>query len=74
VLDADPLADIRNTTRIDSVLVRGRLITAEERRRMLAQVAAAAQAPSTMASSATRLLPGCGCHGLRVGRLPAHRP
>ncbi|MFI1970160.1 amidohydrolase family protein [Streptomyces cinnamoneus] len=44
VLDADPLHDIRNTLRIDSVLTRGRLIDAAERRRLLAEVAEAAAA------------------------------
>ncbi|WP_192809988.1 amidohydrolase family protein [Actinomadura rudentiformis] len=45
VLDADPLADIRNTTRIHAVLTRGRLITAEHRARMLADIARAAAEP-----------------------------
>lgn len=35
VLDANPLEDIRNTTRIHSVVVRGRFISAEERRELL---------------------------------------
>ncbi|NMO20441.1 amidohydrolase family protein [Pyxidicoccus fallax] len=35
VLDANPLDDIRNTTRIHSVVVRGRYISEEERRNML---------------------------------------
>jgi hypothetical protein len=35
VLTADPLQDIRNVGRIDSVVLRGRLIDAEERQRML---------------------------------------
>jgi imidazolonepropionase-like amidohydrolase len=42
VLDADPLADIRNTTRIHTVVTRGRVITAARRARMLADIAAAA--------------------------------
>ncbi len=42
VLDADPLADIANTTRIVSVVHRGRVIDSAERVRILEQVAAAA--------------------------------
>jgi len=42
VLDADPLADIRNTTRVHAVLTRGRIITAEQRTRLLTDIAAAA--------------------------------
>jgi imidazolonepropionase-like amidohydrolase len=45
VLDADPMADIRNTTRIHTVLTRGRVISPEQRTRMLADVAAAAAEP-----------------------------
>ncbi|MEU0553802.1 amidohydrolase family protein [Dactylosporangium sp. NPDC006015] len=43
VLDADPLADIRNTRRIHAVVVRGELITPERRDAMLEAVAAAAR-------------------------------
>jgi imidazolonepropionase-like amidohydrolase len=35
LLDADPLRDIRNTTRIFAVVARGRLIDAAERERLL---------------------------------------
>ncbi|WP_017587689.1 amidohydrolase family protein [Nocardiopsis ganjiahuensis] len=42
VLDADPLADIRNTTRIHSVVTRGRHIGPEERTALLAEVEKAA--------------------------------
>jgi hypothetical protein len=45
VLDADPLRDIRNTTRIDGLVVRGRYIGRAERRRMLDDVLAAAREP-----------------------------
>ncbi|WP_257454181.1 amidohydrolase family protein [Archangium lipolyticum] len=38
VLDANPLEDIRNTTRIHSVVVRGRYISAEERRELLSDL------------------------------------
>ncbi|ATB41396.1 hypothetical protein CYFUS_006862 [Cystobacter fuscus] len=38
VLDANPLDDIRNTTRIHSVVVRGRFISAEERREFLSDL------------------------------------
>ncbi|MEV4622613.1 amidohydrolase family protein [Asanoa sp. NPDC049573] len=44
LLDADPLRDIRNTTRINSVVVRGRVIGPTERQRMLADVKRAATA------------------------------
>ncbi|QXJ21217.1 amidohydrolase family protein [Actinomadura graeca] len=59
VLDADPLADIGNTTRIHAVVAGGRLITAEHRRRMLADVEKAAAAPRE-GLRAARV--GCGCH------------
>ncbi|GAB2612127.1 amidohydrolase family protein [Kribbella endophytica] len=45
VLDADPLTDIRNTRRIHTVVTRGRVISPQARRRMLANVEAAVQAP-----------------------------
>ena len=41
LLDADPLADIRNTKRIYGVVVRGRFLDREELNRMLAEVEAA---------------------------------
>ncbi|MET8335910.1 amidohydrolase family protein [Streptosporangium canum] len=44
VLDADPLADIRNTTRIHTVVTRGRVISVEQRARMLAAIESAAAA------------------------------
>jgi imidazolonepropionase-like amidohydrolase len=43
LLDADPLADIRNTAKIDAVVVRGELIDAAGRRRLLDEVAGAAR-------------------------------
>ncbi|GAA0461726.1 amidohydrolase [Paractinoplanes deccanensis] len=49
LLDADPLHDIRNTTRIHSVVVRGRLIGPTERAQMLADIRAAAQQPKAAA-------------------------
>ncbi len=42
VLDADPLRDIRNTTRIDTVLTCGRVLTKPDRERMLSEVERAA--------------------------------
>ena len=42
VLDADPLADIRNTKKINAVLLRGKLITAQERTKIFADVEKAA--------------------------------
>ncbi|MER7753743.1 amidohydrolase family protein [Kitasatospora sp. NPDC097643] len=53
VLDADPLADIRNTTRIHTVLVRGHRIGPEQRARMLADVATAAAEPTEAGPSGT---------------------
>ncbi|MEV0385057.1 hypothetical protein [Nonomuraea sp. NPDC050643] len=58
VLDADPLADTRE---IHAVVTRGRLITREERERILADVEAAAQDPQ---AAATTPLPVCACHGV----------
>ncbi|WP_344140621.1 amidohydrolase family protein [Luedemannella flava] len=63
VLDADPLADITNTTRIHAVVARGRHITSADRERMLADVRAAAESPSpTTLAAATA---GCACHAPR---------
>jgi imidazolonepropionase-like amidohydrolase len=56
VLDADPLADIRNTRRVHAVVVRGTLIDADRRERMLSDVEAAA---ATGVLSAR--LAGCAC-------------
>lgn len=42
LLDADPLADIANTQKIDSVIVGGRLIAKSELQKMMAEVEAAA--------------------------------
>ncbi|MEV0281559.1 amidohydrolase family protein [Streptomyces sp. NPDC050610] len=60
VLDADPLHDIRNTRKIDSVVLRGRLIDAAERRRLLTTVEKAA-ADSTPPTNGTAVTGGCGC-------------
>ncbi|MEV6843646.1 amidohydrolase family protein [Actinoplanes sp. NPDC051411] len=62
LLDADPLHDIRNTTRINSVFVRGRLIGPEARARMLADVEAAARQPKPPAAAPVAYR-GCPCHG-----------
>ena len=61
VLDADPLTDIRNSRRINTVVTRGRVISPAQRRRMLADVEAAVQQPATAATIATG---GC-CGGGR---------
>ncbi len=42
LLDADPRVDITNISRIEAVVVRGRLVTAAERASLLAAVARAA--------------------------------
>ncbi|NUU22003.1 MAG: amidohydrolase family protein [Streptomycetaceae bacterium] len=60
ILDADPLADIRNTQRIDSVVTRGRLITRAQRLQLLADVEKAAQEPATRAAF-PHMFAACGC-------------
>lgn len=56
LLDADPLRDIRNTTRIHSLVVRGRYVSPAERQRMLDDVLTAAQ-ETTMTAAPAR----CAC-------------
>ncbi|RDD85258.1 amidohydrolase family protein [Streptomyces parvulus] len=56
VLDADPLTDIRNTARIHAVVVRGTLISAARRERMLSDVEGAAASGKLPAR-----LVGCAC-------------
>jgi hypothetical protein len=63
LLDADPLQDIRNTTRIDSVFVRGVPIGPARRRRMLADIEAAANRPKP-ATAAPVAYRGCPCHAM----------
>jgi adenine deaminase len=62
LLDADPLHDIRNTTRIDSVFVRGDHIGPERRRQLLADIEDAAKRPKP-AAPAPVTFRGCPCHG-----------
>jgi hypothetical protein len=62
LLDADPLHDIRNTTRIDSVFVRGTHIGPAQRTQILADIEAAAQRPKP-AGAAPVAFHGCPCHG-----------
>lgn len=58
VLDADPLHDIANTTRLSGVVVRGRYIDQAERLRILAEVErVAATMPADLPVAA-----GCPCH------------
>ncbi|WP_250029505.1 amidohydrolase family protein [Paractinoplanes maris] len=64
LLDANPLRDIRNTTRINSVFVRGRLIDPARRRAMLADIESAAEQPKP-AGTAPIAYRGCACHGPR---------
>lgn len=59
VLDADPLNDIRNTRRIHSVVTRGRVISPQARRRMLADVETAVRNPASAAAIAPS-----GCCGM----------
>ena len=60
LLDADPLHDIRNTTRINSVFVRGELINPARRHRMLAELEARAQQPKPPAATPA-VFRGCPC-------------
>jgi imidazolonepropionase-like amidohydrolase len=46
LLDADPLADIKNTRRVDAVVVNGKYLSNAQLREMLAGVAASAAARS----------------------------
>lgn len=59
VLDQNPLADIRNTTKIHAVVVRGQLIDSAKHQRLLADVEAAAAEPETTQPAAAL---GCICH------------
>jgi imidazolonepropionase-like amidohydrolase len=61
VLDANPLADITNTQKIHAIVVRGRLITGEQRARILADVETAAATTSPAAAADARKLT-CACH------------
>ncbi|MEJ3748438.1 amidohydrolase family protein [Actinomycetes bacterium KLBMP 9797] len=70
LLDADPLRDITNTTRINSVFVRGHLIDPAARQRMLAEIEAAARG---MAPTGVMPAAGCACHG-GAARLPSSGP
>ncbi|GAB3835701.1 amidohydrolase family protein [Dactylosporangium cerinum] len=69
LLDADPLSDIANTTRIDSVFVRGHLIDAPARRRMLADIEATVRAATP--TGAVPASAACACHGAPA-RQPRH--
>jgi len=60
VLDADPIADIRNTQRIDAVVVGGRLITAAQRQQLLDGAAKTANPPGAPAAAVAPRA-GCGC-------------
>ncbi|SNY47140.1 amidohydrolase family protein [Paractinoplanes atraurantiacus] len=57
LLGADPLHDIRNTTRIDSVVVRGELLDPSRRRQMLAAVETEVSRPRPAAAAAYRACP-----------------
>jgi imidazolonepropionase-like amidohydrolase len=63
LLDADPLADIGNTTRIDSVFVRGVLLDPATRQRILAEIETAVR--NRPATGAAPAVAGCACHGAR---------
>jgi imidazolonepropionase-like amidohydrolase len=62
LLDGGPLHDIRNTTRINSVFVRGHLIDPAQRKQMLADIEASAKRPKSPAAAPIAYR-GCPCHG-----------
>lgn len=57
ILDADPLADIRNTQKLSGVVVRGRYLDDTARQALLAEVERTAAG-----TPAEALSPGCPCH------------
>lgn len=57
ILDADPLADIRNTQKLSGVVVRGHYLDETARQAVLADVARTAAG-----TPAEALSPGCPCH------------
>lgn len=57
VLDANPLADIRNTQRIHAIVANGRLIGRSERERMLADIET--EAANTPRPSTVQVVPCC---------------
>ena len=63
LLDADPLHDIRNTTRIDTVFVGGHRIGPADRTRMLADIEATAKQPKPPAAAATQGRPAAATQG-----------
>lgn len=62
VLDADPLADIRNSQRVHAVVTRGRLIDQAKREQILADVEAYVNRGGGGAASMSGTA-GCGCQG-----------
>lgn len=60
VLDANPLADIKNTQKIHAIFTRGKLITSEDRAKILAAVEDAANGDIRPAAARRNV---CGCHG-----------
>lgn len=63
VVDADPLANIRNTQKIHAVITRGKLITRAEREKMLADVEAEAKVTPPPAAE----IVVARCCGIRSG-------
>ncbi|MGQ0837582.1 amidohydrolase family protein [Actinokineospora sp.] len=64
VLDANPLADIRNSRHVHAVVTKGRLITKAQRERMLADVETAANGTPGPTARLQRAAPQCGCHAM----------
>jgi imidazolonepropionase-like amidohydrolase len=73
LLDADPLADIRNTQRIRAVVADGRLFRREDIDQLLAKVQAVGQDVSAGASASPGRLRACRSGASRSARL-ARRP
>ncbi|MFD7157331.1 amidohydrolase family protein [Kribbella sp. NPDC059898] len=63
VLDADPLSDIRNSRRINTVVTRGRVISPTARQHLLAGVEKAVKEPPTAATIAAGGCCGTGTTG-----------
>jgi imidazolonepropionase-like amidohydrolase len=64
IVDADPLADIRNTQKIHAIVAAGRYISSEQRAQILADIEAGSAAPALAATTQAvrRRLKPCNCH------------
>jgi imidazolonepropionase-like amidohydrolase len=64
IVDADPLADIRNTQKIHAIVAGGRYISSDQRAQILADIEAGSAAPALAAttSAVRKRLKPCNCH------------